>query len=403
MKKSSLRPAFPRHRLFRVLLRLLGGCLLSAAPFLAPAIASPEFAEVDRMVWPTGTQTEGVTIGGLSAIAYDPRSGNTWALSDRKGPGEARLFKISLGIDENGQWSAEIRPGPSLRQSDGSLFAALDAEGLAIDGQRGFWYVSTEGLPQQNHSLQRFPWVGQFLYPEAKMRRTLPLPDDFIPRNAAGEPVDPGAPDQAFGVQRNLGFEGLGLTPSGEVLYAANEAALRQDDERLFDFTFFQAQNSLVRLVRWEGLPERPRLAGMRAYRTDPGHRLLGLRLFNTVSALEPDGDDGRVLILERGVRGASLATGNFRLRLYAVDFFDPGATVIREGMALREESIQALSKTLLWEGTEAMDNGEGLSWGPVVDGRRTLLIITDNNSNPQQETQLIILQERSGRSAPEQ
>ena len=359
------------------------------------------FTEVGRIVWPTGEKTDGVEIKGLSSISYDAQKNVFYALSDRKGPGQARLFRIALN-QEDDPWSATIEPGPSLRRGDGTVFPSLDAEGLALAPCGEFFYVSTEGLPGHTDPLIRLPWVAQFDRNETTLRRSLPLPEDFLPRNAAGRLVDPGAPDQVYGVQRNLGFEALGLTPSGGTLYAANEAALRQDDPRVFDFSLRQAEGSVIRIIRWEGLPHESRLTGMRAYQTDRGESFLRMRLFHTVSALEPEGEEGILYVLERGVTGTRLATGFFRLRLYRVDFNEAEATALEEGVPIDREKVRPLTKTLVWESDKAMDNGEGLTRGPIMDGRRTFAIVSDNNRNRAQETQLLILQERSAETAPE-
>jgi len=39
-----------------------------------------------------------------------------------------------------------------------------------------------------------------------------------------------------------------------------------------------------------------------------------------------------------------------------------------------------------------ALDNIEGITFGPMVDGKRTLILVSDNNFNPAQFTQFIAL-----------
>ena len=39
-----------------------------------------------------------------------------------------------------------------------------------------------------------------------------------------------------------------------------------------------------------------------------------------------------------------------------------------------------------------ALDNIEGLTFGPVVNGKRTLILVSDNNFNPAQFTQFVAL-----------
>ena len=64
---------------------------------------------------------------------------------------------------------------------------------------------------------------------------------------------------------------------------------------------------------------------------------------------------------------------------------------------SLRPGQFRAARKTLLLDlaqlGLRSVDNLEGMSWGaPLADGRRVLLLVSDDNFNPAQVTQLIAL-----------
>ena len=378
--------------------RLIGSLLFLF--FLTGALpgygAEPAWEEVDRISWPTGFRIDGVELKGLSGIAYDEETKLFYFISDAKEPGAAHVFTLSLELDETGMARANWRGSQSLLQPNGDPFPPIDAEGIAFDHVNRLLYVSTEGFYQGHHRLTRDPWVGQFSWPEARLQRFLPLPADFLPRNENGEPVPPGAPSQKTGVRRNLGLEALGVTPDHGVVYAANEAALRQDYDGEYDFRRRQPQETLVRVVRFTGLPDRPEKESQRVYRTDPGVRILFLRAMNTLSALHPLDNEGTLLFLERGVQGPRLATGNFRIRIYQVDYFDSEATPVQSGDRLAGKDVTPLRKTLVWEGDEDMDNIEGLTRGPKWAGSRTLFLISDNNHHARQKTQLVMLREVS-------
>lgn len=60
-----------------------------------------------------------------------------------------------------------------------------------------------------------------------------------------------------------------------------------------------------------------------------------------------------------------------------------------------------AVSKTLLLDLSDlrnddgsvlALDNIEGITWGPEVDGKPTLILVSDNNFSPAQFTQFVAL-----------
>ena len=48
-----------------------------------------------------------------------------------------------------------------------------------------------------------------------------------------------------------------------------------------------------------------------------------------------------------------------------------------------------------------SVDNIEGMSWGPPLpDGRRVLLLVSDNNFNPAEVTQFVALRQEAGSCA---
>ena len=91
--------------------------------------------------------------------------------------------------------------------------------------------------------------------------------------------------------------------------------------------------------------------------------------------------------------------TGN-TIRLYHVDArhaTDVSALDSIAGLA----HIVAVDKTLLLDLSDlrnddgsalALDNIEGLTWGPLVNGQQTLILVADNNFSPSQFTQFVAL-----------
>jgi hypothetical protein len=106
------------------------------------------------------------------------------------------------------------------------------------------------------------------------------------------------------------------------------------------------------------------------------------------VELLHVPGRPDQLLALER-----AFASGpGIRARLYRVDL--QGATNVL-GQARVGADVAPLAKTLLLDlGTlgMALDNLEGMAWGPVIDGAPTLVLVADNNFSPRQRTQFIAL-----------
>jgi hypothetical protein len=200
----------------------------------------------------------------------------------------------------------------------------------------------------------------------------LALPREFVTDAAAG-----------LGIQRNLGIEGLTVSPDGKQLFAAFERSLAQERPA-------------------PGSRERSRII------THPVDGSGGWRQF--AYALDPPPADGtpspgisevlalsasRLLVLERGF---SPSCGN-TIRLFEAAI-DP-RRALRSGEPVNDAT--PLSKRLLVDFAEekdafaqpklsaALDNFEGMTPGPSLpDGSETLLLISDDNLRPDQITALI-------------
>ncbi len=95
--------------------------------------------------------------------------------------------------------------------------------------------------------------------------------------------------------------------------------------------------------------------------------------------------DDRRLLMLERGFSQGAGVT----IKLFIAEF--DGATDVAGMPALAGRSYTPMKKTLLLDletlGIK-LDNMEGLTFGPTLpDGRRILVLVSDNNFNRTQIT----------------
>lgn len=318
----------------------------------------------------------GTPLGGLSAIDFDRRTGEYLLLSDdRSDRAPARFYTAS--------WTAEPRTVPawtsmtSLRQSDGALWPnrshaspgvpVIDPEAMRWRPDTGTVLWSTEGdLPRG---------FGPALYEsrrDGNLVREVALPAMF----AAGD-------GRSRGPRDNMGFEGLALTPDARFAWLAMEAALCQDGPiptvsapggpcRLTQIDL--ADGHAVRQIAYgpDAVPLRPLLPG-----TFADNGISEILMIDT----------HRMLVLERAY---AAGTGN-SLRIYEIDTRAASDTLAID--TLVAGNYRAAAKTLVADfatlGLPQLDNTEGMCWGPSQPGgKRTLVVVSDDNFNPTQITQ---------------
>ncbi len=342
---------------------------------------------------PTGTTVGGVEFGGVSGIFYDPHADRFRAITDdSRAAGRSRIWNVRLDYTAAAFTSAVVESGYALRTAAGGTFPVADTEGIAgnLDGSL---YVSHEGLAAGTDPVNNIPpWIRRFDSVSENQLAEITLPEKFLPRDSNGQLVNPDSTSQVTGVRSNLGLECLGISPSRRTLYTANEAALKQDDSRTFNSDTTQAQNSDIRIVRFNGVPGNPAAAEEKVYRADLGTLYIIVRRFNTVPEILPIGDTGRMLVLERGLTQNNTNLGSYRIRIYEVDFDQTGTTNVAGNSSLIGASVTRLSKTLLWESSSNMDNVEAMCWGRDINGFRTLVLASDNNFATAQTTQFHVL-----------
>ncbi|MFC0217170.1 esterase-like activity of phytase family protein [Pseudochelatococcus lubricantis] len=321
---------------------------------------------------PTGLAIDGVAFGGISDLDYDPRSGLFYAISDdRAENGPARFYKLKLTYSQRGGAGVDIVETVPLRGEGGALFAPkdIDPEGISLDPRGGLLVWASEGDRQGRPAIYEASIDGY-------RRRTFDIPAYYLPDG-----------ERKTGVRDNLSFEGLSHSPDGATLFSALENALTQDGDK----ATLQA-GSPSRILALDPRTAKP--VAEYVYVTEPIPRAAtGLPPYadNGVSAvLALDGE--RLLVVERSF---AVGYGN-TIRVFETSL--KGATDVLGRTSLRDTVYTPAAKTLLFtleEGTFGldMDNIESISFGPEIDGRKTLVLASDNNFNPRgQVTQFIML-----------
>ncbi len=336
-------------------------------------MAAPAFAvDVDiaslvaEIELPVDLVDEKVPLGGLSGLAYDPGCDLFYALTDDRGYlAPPRVYVLELELD-----GPTVRPLEviTLRNERDELFADgdLDPESIALAPDGTLW-VGTEGETHRGVA----PRILGFRLDGALLTE-LEIPQAYLPAEGRG-------------VRSNHGFEGLSVTPEGSRLIAAVESALVQDGPnadldhgaivRLVTFDPVTRHAISERAYRVEAVPDEPR--------PPTGYRSIGV---SEILAL----DERRVLVVERSF---SAGVGN-TVRIFLVDL-ETGDDIT--GAVSMPADVNPVHKSLVVDLADLgidPDNLEGLSFGPrLADGRPTLVMVADNNFQPDvQANQLLVL-----------
>lgn len=359
-----------------MILALVGGLALGAASPLPAGTNAPTLEFLDEEILPTGLQFDGTEVGGLSSIAYDAERDVYYVLSDDQSVIDpARFYTVRLDVADG-----DLEPGDvvlagvtTLLDGGGQPFAAasFDPEGLALT-KWGELVVTSEGIANRLIA----PWV-RFFALDGRQLGDLPVPSAFTPD---GSPL-------TRGVRQNLGFESG--TMEGPFFFTGTEAALVQDGPAAT-----LADRSPARLLRYN--VRSGRLDRQWVYWTDtiaePPSPPGSFAVNGLVELLALDKKS--FLAMERSFSVGAPGTGN-AIKLYTVEL--KGATDVdgRESLAGALDDVVPVEKELLLDLDELgipLDNVEGMAFGPrLADGRRSLVLVSDNNFAPAQFTQFLL------------
>ena len=343
---------------------------------------------------------EELSIGGLSALTFDERTGEFLALSDDKL--NHRFYKLQLHIfhsfgiqRKKGKWvlvlpaysnQNKLKIAPSLQfifkeqillreKGSQSLNRNMDPEGIELKNKTLF--ITSEG--QQIFNPPEPPQVFAFSK-TGVLKKAWPVPTIFWNRKKLS----------SFGAKENKGFEALTLTERH--LWTATEKSLRQDPNHLIRLSGFNPANETL-------LHQYPYFLNPQA----------GLSEMIAIT-------DRIFLTLERAY---NKRTGKNQVRLFTADcqkatdlmtlpdsslkhssnlkFLVPAKTSKKEITKLRNPGhIISCNKNLLFDFSQlppgiTVDNLEGMALGPEIStGGRLLVFASDNNFNSSQKTQFL-------------
>jgi hypothetical protein len=335
-------------------------------------IKSIEF--IGQATLPTGLIFQKTEIGGLSGITYDAKNNLYYAISDDRGQkASPRFYTFTIDLSKGKLTNNDVIPVgvTNLLNTSNQPFPpnTTDTEGIAITNQDTI-FVSSEGDVDKLIN----PFIKEFALASGKTISTLPIPDKFLPDS-----------QKQKGIRNNLAFESLTITPNQKFLFTATENALIQDGPAAKS-----GVGTSSRILEYNLLTKQPEREFL--YQTEPV-----TPLFNPTGKFAsglPDllalNNQGNFLSIERSFTGLGFTVFVFEISLEnATDIhnFDSIAKVDPDKIKPVEKKLLLDLRTL----DVSLDNIEGLTLGAKLpDGQPSLILISDNNFNGLQQTQIL-------------
>jgi hypothetical protein len=328
---------------------------------------------IGQATLPTGLTFQKTEFGGLSGITYDAKNNLYYAISDDRGQKvPPRFYTLTIDLSQGKLTNNDVVPVGVTNLLDNNqpfLPNTTDTEGIALTNQDTI-FVSSEGDVDRLIN----PFIKEFALASGQTINTLSIPDKFLPDS-----------QKQKGIRNNLAFESLTITPNQKLLFTATENALIQDG------TATQSGvGTSCRILQYNLLTKQPEQEFL--YQTQPV-----TPLFNPTGKFAsglPDllaiDNAGNFLSIERSFTGLGFTVLLFQVSLNnATDIHN-----IDSITKIDPDKIQPAAKKLLLDLRTldvSSDNIEGLTLGAKLpDGQPSLILISDNNFNRLQQTQIL-------------
>jgi len=357
---------------------------VTLAAALAPASvhAATTLDFIGQVVIPSGTNTQGTVLGGLSGIDYNPATGTYIAISDDRSQfNPARFYTLDLALSSSAFSSVDFTGSTVLLQPGGAAYPLdqIDPEAIRFYGSNQIIYTS-EGEDR--------PDLGRVASPFVRIAN---LDGSYVSDFDVPSIFDPTA---TSGIRNNLAFESLTVTPGGTIV-TATENALKQDGSAAT-----LASGSPARLQTFDaaGMP-----LAQYVYEVDPVAELPAPADAFTTNGLTDllAVTDTRFLGIERSYSVGAPGTG-YAIKLYEFDIGD--ATDVSGIEALSGGEIP-VSKSLVFDLNTLgipLDNIEGITFGETLaNGNQSLILVSDNNFSDAAFTQFMAFEVKSAVPEP--
>ena len=342
---------------------------------------------LDQYVMPYLTSFQNTFAGGFSSIDYDSVHNQYYFISDDKGKiNPCRFYKARFDIHNNKIENFTLTAVDTLRFENGRIYPrakagdgnAPDPEEMRFNPIQNTIVWSNEGERNlgktknilQNPSINIADSTGKLLY-------ELPIPEIYKMR-----------PEEK-GPRRNGVFEGLSFANNYNTLFISTECPLYNDGEeaglekkdywsRILKYDLVTNENTAQYAYPLDPVAQKPKKEG--------GFMVNGI---SSILAL----NENELLVMER-----SYAAGyedNLVVKIYLADLRN-AADIKADSSLIEKPVLKPITKKLLLNFSTLkirIDNLEGICFGPrLKNGNKSLLVISDNNFNPLEITQLILL-----------
>lgn len=340
-----------------------------------PASAFPvtEIDFIGSATFPTDFSFQKTPMGGFSGITYDAEKELYYTISDdRSEKAPARFYTLKIDLSKGLLTDGGVVPVgvTTLLNEKSQPFprGSIDSEGIALTNKETV-YISSEG----DNSKQVKPFIKEFSIYSGKELKTLQIPNKFLPDKNGKQ-----------GIRENLAFESLAITPNQKYLFTATENALVQDGSEAKP-----RMSSPSRILQYNLLTGQPEKEFL--YNTEPVAPVLNIfRKFSSgLTDLVALDNRGHFLSLERAFTGFGFSIALFQVSLESADDIHNIDSLLTVDL----KNIKPTEKELLFDLRQldvALDNIEGLTLGPKLPDGQSLILVSDNNFNPLQRTQIL-------------
>ncbi|MEH2447035.1 MAG: esterase-like activity of phytase family protein [Nostoc sp.] len=338
----------------------------------AVEVSSIDF--IGEATLPKGLIFKNTEVGGLSGITYDAKNNLYYAISDDRGKkAAARFYTLKIDLSKGELQKGKVLPVSitTLLNENGQTFrpGETDTEGIALNNKATV-FISSEGDAGKLIN----PFIKEFSLSSGREIKTLPITNKFLPDKSSQK-----------GIRNNLAFESLTITPDKKHLFTATENALIQDGVAAKPNI-----GSPCRILQYNLLNNQPEKEFL--YQTEAVSPFLNLtgKFASGLPDLLALDNQGHFLSLERSFTGLGFAIFLFQVSLEGADDIHK----IDSLLAINYKNIKSVAKKLLLDLRTLdvlLDNIEGLTLGPKLpDGQQSLILISDNNFNSLQRTQIL-------------
>ncbi len=350
--------------------------------FLYIALSFPIHADeisldyIGQQVIPHGWAYKDTVVGGLSSLDYIPETGRYVAISDdRSENNPARFYELKLDFEASGFKGWHLSDMHFIKRPDGSMFpkpeffgrkASVDPEALRLSPAGNSYFWTSEGHARKgvNPFIREMTRSGNYI-------RDFLVPQKYMVAEGKG-------------IRDNLAFEALTVSSDQKSIMVSTEGPLIQDGEEAN-----VDHGAPLRLLQLDIASGQPRHEYV--YNVSPVHEeTLPVGNFSVSGVVDILAvSTNKYIVVERSFSfGAGLS-----VKLFLADL--SGATDVLNFDSLKERPYQPAQKTLLADIGKfgiVVDNIEGISFGKrLKDGRRSLILISDNNFRSAQVTQILV------------